>query len=315
MRRSPAPPMIPGPSAPALPHFQPQTPSAPRPTVASHCQPRRLEEDGTLAVVADSAAWATQLSYLQGTLLERLATIVDPLHSSSAAPRPVRPGAAPAFHPRRPVTGPPARAAHRPARTTRPGGPPAKAGLRPRYRFVRPLRAFTAAATTRCASSPRMPRPMCQLFLNATHLCVQRIHTARPRQFSSPTASDGRQRPARDPRPGPRESPVRTRTCLTTPAPTIVARRSSSVPWRYESCVAQAAESATTANVPSSSSRRGWQWLATVGPGAPDRSLHRLVWGPGSSRCPPPREDRPADLGRPPCAHEGASLAILPGFT
>jgi predicted nucleic acid-binding Zn ribbon protein len=46
------------------------------PAVASHCQPRRLEEDGTLAVVADSAAWATQLSYLQGTLLERLATIV-----------------------------------------------------------------------------------------------------------------------------------------------------------------------------------------------------------------------------------------------
>jgi predicted nucleic acid-binding Zn ribbon protein len=46
------------------------------PAVASHCQPRRLEEDGTLAVVADSAAWATQLSYLQGTLLERLAAIV-----------------------------------------------------------------------------------------------------------------------------------------------------------------------------------------------------------------------------------------------
>jgi predicted nucleic acid-binding Zn ribbon protein len=46
------------------------------PAVASHCQPRWLEDDGTLAVVADSAAWATQLSYLQGTLLERLATIV-----------------------------------------------------------------------------------------------------------------------------------------------------------------------------------------------------------------------------------------------
>jgi predicted nucleic acid-binding Zn ribbon protein len=46
------------------------------PTVASHCQPRRLEDDGTLAVVADSAAWATQLSYLQAALLERLATVV-----------------------------------------------------------------------------------------------------------------------------------------------------------------------------------------------------------------------------------------------
>jgi predicted nucleic acid-binding Zn ribbon protein len=46
------------------------------PAVAGHCRPRRLEEDGTLAVVADSAAWATQLSYLQATLLERVATIV-----------------------------------------------------------------------------------------------------------------------------------------------------------------------------------------------------------------------------------------------
>jgi predicted nucleic acid-binding Zn ribbon protein len=46
------------------------------PVVARHCQPRRLEDDGTLAVVADSAAWATELSYLQATLLERLATIV-----------------------------------------------------------------------------------------------------------------------------------------------------------------------------------------------------------------------------------------------
>lgn len=48
------------------------------PTVASHCQPWRLEEDGTLGVVADSAAWATQLSYLQGTLLDRLAKIIGP---------------------------------------------------------------------------------------------------------------------------------------------------------------------------------------------------------------------------------------------
>ena len=42
------------------------------PAVAAHCQPSRLEEDGTLQVVADSAAWATQLTYLQGKLLDRL---------------------------------------------------------------------------------------------------------------------------------------------------------------------------------------------------------------------------------------------------
>ncbi|HET9006435.1 MAG TPA: DUF721 domain-containing protein [Actinomycetes bacterium] len=41
--------------------------------VAAHCQPSRLDEDGTLHVVADSAAWATQLTYLQGKLLDRLA--------------------------------------------------------------------------------------------------------------------------------------------------------------------------------------------------------------------------------------------------
>ena len=40
--------------------------------VAAHCQPSRLDEDGTLQVVADSAAWATQLTYLQGKLLDRL---------------------------------------------------------------------------------------------------------------------------------------------------------------------------------------------------------------------------------------------------
>jgi predicted nucleic acid-binding Zn ribbon protein len=43
--------------------------------VAAHCQPGKLEDDGTLQVVADSAAWATQLSYLQMTLLERLAVV------------------------------------------------------------------------------------------------------------------------------------------------------------------------------------------------------------------------------------------------
>ena len=46
--------------------------------VAVHCQPRGLEDNGTLLVAADSAAWATQLSYLRGTLLDRLAAIVGP---------------------------------------------------------------------------------------------------------------------------------------------------------------------------------------------------------------------------------------------
>mgnify|MGYP003286734079 CR=1 FL=1 len=46
--------------------------------VAAHCQPSRLEEDGTLQVVADSAAWATQLTYLQGKLLDRLGTECGP---------------------------------------------------------------------------------------------------------------------------------------------------------------------------------------------------------------------------------------------
>jgi predicted nucleic acid-binding Zn ribbon protein len=46
--------------------------------VAAHCQPSRLEADGTLHVVADSAAWATQLSYLQGKLLDRLGTECGP---------------------------------------------------------------------------------------------------------------------------------------------------------------------------------------------------------------------------------------------
>jgi predicted nucleic acid-binding Zn ribbon protein len=46
--------------------------------VAAHCQPSRLEADGTLQVVADSAAWATQLTYLQGTLLDRLGAECGP---------------------------------------------------------------------------------------------------------------------------------------------------------------------------------------------------------------------------------------------
>jgi predicted nucleic acid-binding Zn ribbon protein len=46
--------------------------------VAIHCHPRGLEDDGTLLVEADSTAWATQLSYLRGKLLDRLGTIVGP---------------------------------------------------------------------------------------------------------------------------------------------------------------------------------------------------------------------------------------------
>jgi predicted nucleic acid-binding Zn ribbon protein len=46
--------------------------------VAAHCRPVRLEDDGTLLVSADSAAWATQLAYLQGTLLDRINRICEP---------------------------------------------------------------------------------------------------------------------------------------------------------------------------------------------------------------------------------------------
>jgi predicted nucleic acid-binding Zn ribbon protein len=46
--------------------------------VAVHCWPSRLDEEGTLHVVADSAAWATQLAYLKGTLLDRLAAVCGP---------------------------------------------------------------------------------------------------------------------------------------------------------------------------------------------------------------------------------------------
>ena len=74
-----------------------------------------------------------------------------------------------------------------------------------------------------------------------------------------------RHREWRDPRPYPCWSPVRMRTSLTIPGPRMADSRSSSLPWRYESCVAHAAESATTCSVPSSSSRRGWQCPATAG--------------------------------------------------
>jgi predicted nucleic acid-binding Zn ribbon protein len=46
--------------------------------VAAHCRPQRLDDDGTLTVAADSAAWATQLAYLQGALLDRLAKVCGP---------------------------------------------------------------------------------------------------------------------------------------------------------------------------------------------------------------------------------------------
>jgi predicted nucleic acid-binding Zn ribbon protein len=46
--------------------------------VAAHCRPLRLEDDGTLVVSADSAAWATQLAYLHGTLMDRIARVCGP---------------------------------------------------------------------------------------------------------------------------------------------------------------------------------------------------------------------------------------------
>ena len=48
------------------------------PTVAEHCHPIQLHDDGTLEVIADSASWATQLSYLRGTLLDRLVEVCGP---------------------------------------------------------------------------------------------------------------------------------------------------------------------------------------------------------------------------------------------
>jgi predicted nucleic acid-binding Zn ribbon protein len=53
-------------------------PAAVGDAVAAHCHPSRLEEDGTLQVIADSAAWATQLTYLQGKLLDRLSAECGP---------------------------------------------------------------------------------------------------------------------------------------------------------------------------------------------------------------------------------------------
>src|SRR4029453_14020054 len=64
-------------------------------TVAAHCQPSRLEEDGTLQVVADSAAWATQLTYLQGKLLDRLGSECGPGPPRRGQARPGRRGGPP----------------------------------------------------------------------------------------------------------------------------------------------------------------------------------------------------------------------------
>ena len=46
--------------------------------VAKHCRPGELREDGTLEVTADTPAWATQLAFLRGTLLDRLAEVCGP---------------------------------------------------------------------------------------------------------------------------------------------------------------------------------------------------------------------------------------------
>src|SRR6266550_5491194 len=46
--------------------------------VAKHCRPVQLRDDGVLEVTADTPAWATQLAYLRGTLLDRLAEVCGP---------------------------------------------------------------------------------------------------------------------------------------------------------------------------------------------------------------------------------------------
>ncbi|HEX6674215.1 MAG TPA: DUF721 domain-containing protein [Actinomycetes bacterium] len=61
--------------------------------VAAHCRPLRLEDDGTLVVIADSAAWATQLAYLHGTLMDRIAGVCGPGMVSSVRVRTEDPSA------------------------------------------------------------------------------------------------------------------------------------------------------------------------------------------------------------------------------
>jgi predicted nucleic acid-binding Zn ribbon protein len=46
------------------------------PTVAAHVRPVRLDQ-GVLTVEADEAAWATQVKFLSGDIIERLAAVAD----------------------------------------------------------------------------------------------------------------------------------------------------------------------------------------------------------------------------------------------
>ena|SRR5918999_1205235 len=46
--------------------------------VAKHCRMVQLRENGVLEVTADTPAWATQLAFLRGTLLDRLAEVCGP---------------------------------------------------------------------------------------------------------------------------------------------------------------------------------------------------------------------------------------------
>lgn len=46
-------------------------------TVAEHARPRSLR-DGTLVVAVDDPAWATQLRWLEGDLVRRLADVLGP---------------------------------------------------------------------------------------------------------------------------------------------------------------------------------------------------------------------------------------------
>src|SRR6266540_2691657 len=152
----PAPPTIPGPVRP-LSHFQPQTPSARRPTVPHHVRhtdaataaggtttAARWEPRGTRGTHATSRLAhgapghpSPGPSYPRGadlTIAPRLSArhrssiSAGPLHDSSATPRPAGPARG---QRRRSIIG--ARSQDHPLTPTT-----ANAGLRPRYRFVRP---------------------------------------------------------------------------------------------------------------------------------------------------------------------------------
>jgi DNA replication and repair protein RecF len=58
--------------------------------VAAHCQPSRLEEDGTLHVVADSAAWATQLTTSRASSSTASAPSAAPASSAASRSAPTR---------------------------------------------------------------------------------------------------------------------------------------------------------------------------------------------------------------------------------